>query len=81
MVGILPRGPATRQARILTERLVAKDFGFDLQTVHGADTATSFPDAKTKVVEAKLEMVRAARLLQYRSVVRRFCWLSRLDRI
>ena len=47
----------------------------------GADAASSFPNAETQLVEAKLEMVRPAWLLQHRAVVRRFCWFSGRDRV
>ena len=36
---------------------------------------------KTKLVEPELEMVRANWLPQHSAAVRRFCCLSRLDRI
>ena len=49
--------------------------------LHGADTAASSSGAKTKLVEAKLEMVRAAWLFQHSDVVRRFCRVNRPDRI
>jgi len=81
MVAILPRGNVTRQAQIAAKRLVAKNFAFDVQRLRGADTATSSSDAKSQLVEAKLEMVRSPWLLQYGGVVRRFCWFSGLDRI
>jgi len=81
MVAILPRGNVIRQAQIAAKRLVAKNFAFDVQRLRGADTATSSSDAKSQLVEAKLEMVRSPWLLQYGGVVRRFCWFSGLDRI
>jgi hypothetical protein len=69
------------QAQIAAKRSVAKSFAFEVEKLGGADTATSFSDAKTKLVEAKLEMVCSPWLLRHRGVVRSFCWLSRLDRI
>jgi hypothetical protein len=81
MAGILPRGNVIRQAQIAAKRLVAKDFAFCVQTHRGADIRNYSSDAKTKLVEAELEMVRAAWLLQHRSVVRRFYCVSRVDRI
>ena len=69
------------QAQIPTKRSIAKSFAFEVEKLCGADTATDLSNAKTKLVEAKLEMVCAAWLLQRRGVVRRFYWLNRLDRI
>jgi len=81
MVAILPRGNVTRQAQIAAKRSVAKSFEFEVEKLCGADTATTFLNGKTKLVEAKLEMVRSRWLLQYGGVVHRFCWFSGLDRI
>jgi hypothetical protein len=39
------------------------------------------PNAKTQLVEAKLEVVRACWLLEPVGIVRRFCWLDRVDRV
>ena len=69
------------QARIAAKRSVAQSFAFDVEKLCGAESAATFLNGKTKLVEAKLEMVRASWLLQHRGVVRSFCWLSRLDRI
>jgi hypothetical protein len=57
MAGILPCGSVTRQAQIAAKRFVAKDFAFDVQRLRGTNTANSSSDARTKLVEAKLEMV------------------------
>jgi hypothetical protein len=81
MAGILPCGNVTRQAQIAAKRLVANGFAVDVQRFRGPDTATSSSDAKTQLVEAKLEMVRANWLPQHSAAVRRFYCLSRLDRI
>ena len=81
MVAILPRGNVTRQAQIAAKRLVAKNFAFDVQRLRGADTPTSSSEAKTKLVEAELEMVRPGWVLQHSRVIRRFCGRSRPDRI
>jgi hypothetical protein len=69
------------QAQIVAKRSVAKSFAFEVEKLRGAEPAANFLNGKTKLVETELEMVRSPWLLQYRSVVRRFCWLSRLDRI
>jgi hypothetical protein len=50
----------SRQARIALKRLVAKNFACDVQRSRGADICNY--DAKIKLVDAKLEMVRAGRL-------------------
>ncbi len=69
------------QAQVAAKRSVAKSFAFEVEKLYGAESAATFLNGKTKLVEAKLEMVRASWLLQHRGVVRSFCWLSRLDRI
>ena len=81
MAGILPCGSVTRQAQIAEKRVVAKEFASDVQRPRGADTVSSFSDAKTKLVEAELEMVRPGWVLQHSRVIRRFCGRSRPDRI
>jgi hypothetical protein len=52
--------------------LIAKDFSFEIETLRGADSASSSSNPKTQLVEAKLEMARAAWLLQHGDGVRRF---------
>ena len=69
------------QAQIAAKRSVAKSFAFEVEKRCGTDTATSFSDAKTKLVEAKLEMVRSSWLLQHNGIVRRFRWLSDVNRV
>ena len=69
------------QVQIAAKRSVVKRLAFEVEKLCGAESAITFLNAKAKVVEAKLEMVRAARLLQHRGIIRRFCWPSRLDRI
>src|SRR5437867_9675958 len=81
MAGILARGNVTRQAQISAKRLVAKDLAFNVESLRGSDTGTGSSIAKTKLVDAKLEMVRSGWLFQYCAVIRRFCLLSGLDRI
>ena len=61
--------------------MVAKDFVCDIQRPRGAAIRNRPSDAKTKLVDAKLEMVRAGWLLQHVVIVRRLCWLDRVDRI
>ena len=81
MAGILARSNVTRQAQISAKRLVAKDLAFNVESLRGSDTGTGSSIAKTKLVDAKLEMVRSGWLFQYCAVIRRFCLLSCLDRI
>ena len=81
MAGILARSNVTRQAQISAKRLVAKDLAFNVESLRGSDTGTGSSIAKTKLVDAKLEMVRSGWLFQYCAVIRRFCLLSGLDRI
>jgi len=69
------------QAQIAPKRSVAKSFVSEVEQLRGAESAANFLDAKTKLVETELEMVRAAWLLQHRCLVRSFCWLSCVDRI
>jgi hypothetical protein len=69
------------QARITAKRSVAKSFASEVEKFRGAESAANFLNAKTKLVEPELEVVPATWLLQHRGVVRRFCWLSRLDRL
>ena len=62
------------------KRSVANSFVTDVEEVCGSadDTAS---DAQTKLVEAKLEVVRAAGLFHCGAHVRHFCWLDTRDRI
>jgi hypothetical protein len=67
-------------SRRSSERSVAKGFTIEVEKFRGAEsTAASFK--KTRLVVAKLEMVRAAWLPHLDAIVCRFCWLSRLNRI
>ena len=81
MAGILPRGNRTRQAQIAAKRSVAKSFAFEVEKLCGAESAANFRNGKTKLVETELEMVRAAWLLRHRGGIRRFCWISDVDRV
>src|SRR5437879_2527930 len=65
MAGILPCGNCARQAQIAAKRSVANSFVSEVEQLRGAESA-NFLDAKTKLVETELEMVRAAWLLQHR---------------
>ena len=72
MADILSCGNVSRQAQIAGKRLVAKDFAVDVERFHESNTATSFWDAKTKLVAAELEMVRTRWVPQYDDAVRHF---------
>src|SRR6516162_1287625 len=70
-----------RQAQIAAKRSIVKSFAFEGEELCGADKSTSFSDAKTKLVEAKLEMARAAWLLRHSGIIRRFRCLGDVDRV
>ena len=69
------------QAWTPAKRSVAKRFAVEVEKLCGADTATSFADAKTKLVEAELEMVRSTWLLHHSGIIRRFRWFGDVDRV
>jgi hypothetical protein len=60
--------------------MIAERLAAEVERRRGAKSGGS-SSAKTQLVEAKLEVVRAAWLLQHFDIVRRFCWLDRLDRV
>jgi hypothetical protein len=60
--------------------MIAKSFATEVERLHGAKSGGS-SSAKTQLVEAKLELVRAGWLLEHVGIVRRFCFLDRVDRI
>jgi hypothetical protein len=51
------------QAQIAAKRSVAQSFAFEVEKLCGPNTADNSSDAKSQLVEAKLEMVRATWLL------------------
>ncbi len=61
--------------------MIATIFASRVERHRGAESAASFSNAKTQLVEAKLELVRAGWLLQHVGIVRRFCCLGRVDRV
>jgi hypothetical protein len=61
--------------------MIAKSFATKVERRRGAKSAASSSSAKTQLVEAKLELVRAAWLLEHVGIVRRFCRLDRVDRV
>jgi hypothetical protein len=60
--------------------MIAKSFMAEVERPRGAESGGS-SNAKTQLVVAKLEVVRAAWLLKYVGIVLRFYWLDRLDRV
>ena len=61
--------------------MIAKSFAADVEKLHGAKSAANSPSAKTKLVEAKLDVVRAGWLLQHVGIVGRLCCFDRVDRV
>jgi hypothetical protein len=60
--------------------MIAKSFALEVERLRGAESGGS-SNAKTQLVDAKLEMVRARRLLQHAAIARGVCWLDRVDRV
>jgi hypothetical protein len=60
--------------------MIAKSFAAEVERRRGAESG-DFSNTKTQLVETKLEVVRASWLPQHRNIVRRFCWLDRVDRV
>ena len=60
--------------------MIAKGFAAEVERLRGAESGGS-SKSKTQLVDAKLEMVRASWLLHRVDIVRRFCWLNRVDRV
>ena len=61
--------------------MIAQVFGTEVERLHGAKSAYSSANAKTQLVESKLEMVRADWLFGHTNIVHRFCCLDRGDRV
>src|SRR5438105_9581767 len=61
--------------------MMAKSFAAKVEKLHGAKSAANSPSAKTKLVEAKLDVVRAGWLLQHVGIVGRLCCFDRVDRV
>src|SRR5438132_868151 len=61
--------------------MIAKSFAAKVEKLHGAKSAANSPSAKTKLVEAKLDVVRAGWLLQHVGIVGRLCCFDRVDRV
>ena len=61
--------------------MIAKNFATEVERLRGAKSGASSSSAKTQLVEAKLDVVRAGWLLEHVGIVRRFCCLDRVDRV
>jgi hypothetical protein len=60
--------------------MIAKSSMAEVEMLRGTKSGGS-SSAKTQLVAAKLEMVRAGWLLEHVGIVRRFCCLDRVDRV
>ncbi len=60
--------------------MIAQSFAAEVEMLHGAKSLGS-SNATTKLVETKLELVRASWLLKHVGIVRRVCCLDRVDRV
>jgi hypothetical protein len=60
--------------------MIALSFAIRVERLRGAESGRS-SNAKTQLVDAKLEMVRPDWLFQLVDIVRRFCLLNRADRV
>jgi hypothetical protein len=75
---IRPVKPGTKRK---LQGIIAKSFATEVERLRGAKSAPSSSSAKTQLVEAKLDVVRAGWLLEHVGIVRRFCCLDRVDRV
>jgi len=76
-----PIGPVKPGTKRKLQGTIAKSFVTEVERLRGAKFAASSSSAKTQLVEAKLELVRAGWLLEHVGIVRRFCCLDRVDRV
>ena len=77
---ILPDDRRNCQALHRLQRYVANNLVSELEDAHGS-TPNAAANRETKLVEAKLEMVRAVRLLDYSAAVSRVRWINTRDRL
>src|SRR5437588_3852512 len=61
--------------------MIAKSFAAEVERLRGAKSAANSSTAKTKLVEAKMDVVRTGWLLQYVGIVGRLCCFDRVDRV
>jgi hypothetical protein len=78
---LAPIGTVKPGTKRKLQGMIAKSFATEVERAHGAKSPASSSSAKTQLVEAKLELVRAGWLLEHIGIVRRFCWLDRVDRV
>ena len=71
----------TDSLSVSLEGMIAQGFGTEVERLHGAKSAQRSANPETQLVDSKLEMVRAGWLLEHVGIVRRFCFLDRVDRI
>jgi hypothetical protein len=60
--------------------MIAKTFAAEVERLRGENSGAS-SNAKTQLVDAKLEMVRADWLFELVGIFRRLCLLNRVDRV
>ena len=80
MPPILHDDHRNRQALHRLQRYVANNFVAEVEEARES-TARTASNAKTKLVEAKLEMVRAAGLFHRGAAISRVRWINTLDRL
>jgi len=61
--------------------MIAKSFAAEVEKLHGAKSAANSSSAKTQLVEAKLDVVRAGWLFEYVGVAGGLCCFDRVDRV
>ena len=80
MPPILPDDHRNRQALHRLQRYVANNFITEVEEARGSTTNAAC-DTKAKLVEAKLEMVRAARVSHCGPAVSGVRWIDSRDRV
>jgi hypothetical protein len=80
MPPILPDDHRNRQALHRLERYIANNFITEVEEARGS-TINAACDTKAKLVEAKLEMVRAAGLFHCGTAVSGVRWINSRDRV
>jgi hypothetical protein len=61
--------------------MIAKSLAAEVESLRAAKSDASSSSAKTQLVEAKLDVVRAGWLLKRVGIVRHFCCIDRVDRV
>jgi hypothetical protein len=78
---LAPIRPVKLGTKRWLQGMIAESFATEVERLRGAKSAASSSSAKTQLVEAKLDVVRAGWLLEHVGIVRRFCCLDRVDRV